>query len=254
MKGWRSAILVVTFFMLFSCKKESIKEVENSLQAYIEDHPELTISDDLIACAAGTPSGFLGGEEYPTSIFFYPVVGAHSFKYYEAEYLIDSLNYKKYMAKELPSEPIFNGYLVRFKNTAFENERMGIVTYITSGKLHISTAIRLKTNIKPTEILPQNVMITEDSINPFFEWIDGSINENVIYFQVVSDQPDNLISGTYTYDKNFRFYDLSNVVLNIRDVQPEPSLQNNTDYNFTLMGVSEDNWVNIFAEVPFQTN
>jgi len=31
-------------------------------------------------------------------------------------------------------------------------------------------------------------------------------------------------------------------------------LQDSSAYKFTLMGVSEDNWINIMAEVPFQTN
>jgi hypothetical protein len=250
----RYSVLIVVIFTIVSCKKDSVEQVQVSLQDYIEENGGLTISDELIACAAGMPTGFMGEEKYPTSVFFYPITGAHSFKYYEAENLSDSLNYEKYIIKKLPLEPVFNGYLYRFKNTAFENERMGIVTYITPGKLHICTAIRLKTNVKPTEVLPQNVQITTDSIHPLFEWTEGTIHENVIYFQVVSDQFDNLISGTYTYDKHFRFYDLSNVVLNIHDVQPEPSLSDSSAYKFTLMGVSEDNWVNIMAEVPFQTN
>ena len=52
----------------------------------------------------------------------------------------------------------------------------------------------------------------------------------------------NLISGTYTYEPNFTFYDLSNVVLNITDTSSVPLLKENSTYTFTLMGVSEDNW------------
>ncbi|MGB0882833.1 MAG: hypothetical protein ACPGSO_07745 [Vicingaceae bacterium] len=246
--------LAIAFIGFSACKKQTVNAKQTSLQDYIAEKSELAISDELIACAAGIPEGFMGESQYPTSVFFYPVTGAHSFKYFEAKNIADSLNYEKYVAKELPSIPVFNGYLHRFKNTAFQGERMGIVTYITSGKLHVCTAIRLKTNVKPTEVLPQNVTVTTDSIHPLFEWADGSITENVIYFQVVSDSLNNLISGTYTYDKIWRFYDLSNVVLNIKDVQPAPVLMPNTNYKFTLMGVSEDNWVNIMAEVPFLTN
>jgi hypothetical protein len=46
---------------------------------------------------------------------------------------------------------------------------------------------------------------------------------------------------------------LSNVVLNIRNVSPEPSLVNDTKYNITLMGVSIDNWVNIAGQKEFKT-
>ncbi len=251
MKNSRYTLLIVVLLILSSCGKEP---VEISLSDYIQDNSDLMLSNELIACAAGMPEGFMGDETYPTSVFFYPVAGAHSFKYFETSAIKDSANYKNYRLKTLPLEPVFNGYLSRFKNTSFKGERMGIVTYITSGKLHVCTAIRLKTNTKPTENLPQNVHIIQDSIHPYFEWSDGAIKENVIYFQVISDSFNNLISGTYTYDKNFRFYDLSNVVLNIRDVQPAPALGMNMNYKFTLMGVSEDNWVNIMATVPFQTN
>ena len=91
-------------------------------------------------------------------------------------------------------------------------------------------------------------------MNPTFKWVDGSIKENVIYFQVISDEANNLISGTYTYEKEFTFYDLSNVVFNITDPNTNPELQPNSDYKITLMGVSEDNWVNLYMEEEFSTN
>jgi len=63
----------------------------------------------------------------------------------------------------------------------------------------------------------------------------------------------NLISGTYTYDRAFTVYDLSNVVLNITDTTFVPTLEPNQNYNFTMMGVSEDNWVNLFIRKTFVT-
>ena len=78
---------------------------------------------------------------------------------------------------------------------------------------------------------------------PKFVWEDNAVGDNAIYFQVISDDQNNLISGTYTYDNYFQFYDLENVVLNITTQTPQP-LTLNQEYNFTLMDVSEDNWVN----------
>ena len=77
--------------------------------------------------------------------------------------------------------------------------------------------------------------------------------DNIIYFEVVADSLGNLVSGTYTYDKHWKFYDLSNVVLNIHDVTPPPELTPNAKYKFTLMGVSEDNWVHLAGEKEFVT-
>ena len=114
--------------------------------------------------------------------------------------------------------------------------------------------IRLKTNIKPTELNPNLVTITEDSVNPSFSWNDGIIKENVIYFQVISDSANNLISGTYTTEKDFTFYKVDNVVLNITDSSSIPRLEIGKKYTFTMMGVSEDNWVNLLIEKEFTVN
>jgi len=46
----------------------------------------------------------------------------------------------------------------------------------------------------------------------------------------------------------------SNVVLNIREQNPYPDLHSNSSYFFTLMGVSEDNWVSLIGEKEFLTN
>ena len=86
---------------------------------------------------------------------------------------------------------------------------------------------------------------------PNFSWEDGSYSDTKIYFQVVSDDENNLISGTYTFESMFQFYDLENVVLNITKGTPD-MLERSADYNFTLMGVSEDNWVNLFSQKSFR--
>jgi len=58
------------------------------------------------------------------------------------------------------------------------------------------------------------------------------------------------LSGTYTFEQHFSYYVLDNVVLNITEETP-PVLETATPYNFTLMGVSEDNWVNLFIQKSF---
>ncbi|NOQ75307.1 MAG: hypothetical protein GQ574_25070 [Crocinitomix sp.] len=234
---------------LSSCKKEY--ETDN-LAEYLAENGALERAD-LIACAAGTATGLDGTGDFPTSVFFYPVDGATDFRYFEATNLADSLDFSKYTQKFMTDSPVFNGYLWKFNNTAFIAERMGVVTFKTDGKIHVCTPIRMKTNPKPTEINPGLLTVTENGINPEFEWEDGLINESVIYFQVISDLDGNLISGTYTYEKNFTFYDLSNVVLNIKDVEPAPALLPNKIYNITMMAVSEDNWVNLLCEKEFST-
>ncbi|TRX60638.1 hypothetical protein FNH22_06225 [Fulvivirga sp. M361] len=249
MKG---AVFLGMVLMLSSCQKDEAFLQENILADYILLNSSLQLTD-LIACAGGKEDGLFGQDDTPTSVFFYPVTGATDFRYFEAENIADSMDFSKYVVKDLTDDPVFNGYLWKFNNTPFTGERMGVVSFKTPGKLHVCTPIRLKTTVKPTELNESLVMVSENGTSPSFSWEDGSIEENVIYFQVISDEKNNLISGTYTFDKEFTFYDLSNVVLNITDTTSVPILKPNANYTFTMMGVSEDNWVNLFIEKEFNT-
>ena len=60
----------------------------------------------------------------------------------------------------------------------------------------------------------------------------------------------NLIDQKATYENQFQYYDTSNVVLNITEENPlELTIDNS--YKFTLMDVSEDNWVNAVIQSIF---
>ena len=245
--------MLLVVFIVASCNDDPEMLQEQILADYISLNSDLEVSD-LVACAGGNENGMLGSSTAPTDVIFYPIEGATDFRYYQAENVKDSADFTKYIEIDLVSEPIFNGYLWKFNQLPFVGEKMGIVTYKTSGKLHICNPIRQKTNIKPTEVNPNLLSVEEDGVTPNFNWTDGLINENIIYFQMVSDLDGNLISGTYTTEKEFRFYDLSNVVFNITAPNSTPSLQPNKSYKFSLMGVSRDNWVNLFFEKEFETN
>jgi len=246
-------IIIAILFTALSCSKEEpLPLQENILGDFLELNANLE-RGDIIACAGGNAGGLFGIAEEPTSIFFLPVAGATDFRYYEAESVSDSLDFSKYIQKDLVGEPIFNGFLWKFNNIPFTGERMGVVTYRTPGRIHTCTPIRQKTNVKPTEINENLANVTENGVNPRFNWKDGAIKESVIYFQVISDENDHFISGTYTFEKEFTFYDTSNVVLNITPTS-NPVLEPNQNYKFTMMGVSEDNWVNLYIEKEFRTN
>jgi len=243
----------LSIILLVSCSSDDDSSNEPySLTQHFQENIDL-FQADLVACAGGKENGLFDTFNEPTTVFFYPIEGATDFRYFEATSVSDSMNFDKYYEKDLVDEPVFNGYLWKFINTDFDGERMGIVTYNTPGNLHVCQPIRLKTNIKPTEVDPEKASVDVTGVNPTFEWEQGIINENVIYFQVISDLDGNLISGTYTIEQNFTFYDLGNVVFNITDPDSNPTLDPNTEYVFTLMGVSEDNWVNLFSEFSFMT-
>ena len=150
---------------------------------------------------------------------------------------------------------LFKGIMRKFNHPALSDERWGIVTYELDGKVHMCNPIRIKAAAEPTEDITAIVNIMETGVHPEFDWSFESEPNNVIYFSIVSDQDDNLISGTYTTDKFWTFYDLSNVVLNVTpNPYPAPELSPDSEYNYALMGVSDDNWIHTFASKSFRTN
>lgn len=246
------------FCLLLSCNKEDVDSaptVIDTLADYIRENPDnQLIQDSLIACAFGGQKDFLVNEEFPISILFYPEGNASDFKYFETETIdVNPDDLASYQLIELGDKPVFNGYLHRFERAAIDRNIWSRVTFIKDGNLHISNPIRIKYNDKPTEYNPALLTLdqTEKGL-PIFTWEDGVIPENAIYFQALLDANSDLVAGTYTFERQFQFYDLSNVVLNIRDVTPAPSLIPNENYNFIMMGVSLDNWVNLIVDTSFQ--
>lgn len=222
--------------ILLSCKKET---TEATLQSYIDRNGTL-IEHQLIACAAS--------EANQVNIFFYPLPGASQYKYFEC-IGNDCSSFTAYTEKIYSQAPVFGGYLHKFIDPNISAQRWGIVTYEVAGSLYASDPILIKVPTKPTEnnAVLASIDTTQHQIG--FSWEDGIIKESVIYFQVISKEG-NLVSGTYTIDQSFTYYDTSNVVLNINRSVPD-TLVKHTDYRFTLMAVSEDNWVNLIAEKDF---
>ncbi len=237
-----------------ACEKN--KAPEGSLQAIINDNDDLTPFDELIACAAGGQAEFMEDADFPVSMFLKPHhLGITDLRYYETESGTDDPNdLNLFLEKDLSDEPLLNGFLHRFKLPLPEADKWARVSYIANDTLWYCKAVRLKYFDKPSEYAPQLLSVnTSDPLHPIFEWEDGILKENVIYFQVLSDKAGNAISGTYTTDLNFQFYELDNVVLNVTHPDWNPMLEANQEYNFILMGVSTDNWVNLIIDGSFKT-
>jgi len=251
----KKIVLFLLWFSFFSCgDKEAVSPI--TLADYIAQNSTFPlVRDSLIACAAGGQENFMVDEERPISIFYYPEGNASEFLYFETETIaVNPDDLSQYQIKTLPDSPILNGYLRHFSRAATDQNIWCRVSFIKDEQLHISNAIRLKYNDLPTEFNPSLLAINqEDQLSPIFNWQEGRIAENAIFFQVVSDADKNLLSGTYTFERQFQFYNLENVVLNIRDITPAPVLTTEEDYTFLLMGVSSDNWVNLIIEESFDT-
>jgi hypothetical protein len=196
----------------------------------------------VIACAASKDNSVFR--------FYYPENGAKNIKYYETLSMnLDANDYENHTQRGLDTAPVFNGYLEKFiSNLAIE--KWVIITFELDDGIKISNPIRIKHVTKPT-VWNENVTIDQSEIAmPNFSWVHNSEEGNAIYFEVISDTENNLLSGTYTYQNNFQYYNLENVVLNITTQSP-PELIVNNGYNFTLMDVSEDNWVNLVIQKLF---
>jgi len=248
---------VIIVLLFCACKKDRlIPEVTEILSDYISENTEFpVVSDSLIACALGGSDVLLTSGSHPISILFYPKENASEFLYFETDSIsLDPSKLEHYKLMDLEDQAIFNGYLRKFEREESDKEKWGIVTYLRNGEIHISNPIRIKFTSKPTEDNEDLADIDlSQPLAPLFTWQDGIIDENKIYFHVISDKSGDLLSGTYSFEKSFRFYDLSNVVLNIRDINPPPVLLPDETYSFVLMGVSEDNWVNLILEKEFTT-
>ena len=236
--------IVFVLLMSMGCSKDEAQGY-GDLQNYIDLH-NLDDENDVIACAASEKDG-----SDNTLVFFYPIPGATDYKCFETKDIIgDKQNLSLYTEIELPLESVFNGYLQRFVRSS-SVETYCVVTYKVNDELRTSQPIRLKHQTKATEWTDLVDIDFSQNTNPDFFWADGQIDENVIYFQVVTDDQNNLLSGTYTYEKMFTYYNLENVVLNVTREIPPPLLLNNS-YSFTMMGVSLDNWVNLVIQNDFQ--
>ncbi len=228
--------------MFFACSTDE-QTTSSTLQSLIAGQE--VVLDNVIACAANNV------EDGLVSVFLYPREGVTNIQYFETDtYDLDKNDLSKYTRLNAPLVDAFGGTLLKFQTSAV-SERWGIVSFEEAGKIHLSNPIRLKQQTKPTEYLQENVSIDQSLEGmPVFSWEDGIYEDTKIYFQVVSDAAENLLSGTYTFERNFQYYKLENVVLNITDGEPA-ELQKGASYRFTLLAVSEDNWVNLFSEIAF---
>ena len=225
---------IIVFSMALSCTNSNDNLVL-TLSSYLETGTYT--SGAVISCAASDQN------TNALLTFYYPETGATNIRLYQTNTVnINPNDFSNYQQVFVDSEPFFNGYLGKFVQSVV-NEKWSIVTFELAGDIKISNPIRFKQITKPTVWTDAVSIDQSQSGMPKFVWENNVVEGNAIYFQVLSNNTNDLISGTYTYDNYFQFYNIDNVVLNITTETPSPLILNE-EYNFTLMDVSEDNWVN----------
>lgn len=229
------SVLFISILAL-SCSDSISDDATMSLKSYLDTNSFKTGA--VIACAASND------ETGNILTFYYPEPNAYNARLYETSSAdVDNADFSNYTQVFIESEPIFNGFLRQFSQESL-TEKWVIVTFELDGEIKISNPIRAKQITKPT--LWEDIISINQSqpLMPIFSWQNNFVGDNAIYFQIVSDADDNLLSGTYTYENQFQYYKLDNVVLNVTQGNP-PNLGTGSMYNFTLMDVSLDNWVNV---------
>jgi hypothetical protein len=238
----------IVFFLIcisiFSCSEDTDSTVPRNLQEYM--NVNLNVQENAVfAFAANAASN-----TSLTYIFYYPETGASDIRYYELTVAsLDKDNFINYRRESLGSEMIFGDKLGRFSRSG-SSENWCLVTYKINGALRISAPIKLNNTSKST-VYSNDVLINyKTTLEPNFTWEDSTTNESVNYFQILTDEAEDFISGTSTEDTFFQYYDETNVTLNINDTTPSELVADEI-YNFTTFGIGADNWVNMMIEEQF---
>ncbi|WP_299361605.1 hypothetical protein [Winogradskyella sp.] len=237
--------LIIITLLLASCSSDDANnpEVDNSLSSYIEGR-----SFEVGAVIACSGNDVVNPNN--VEVYFFPESNSENFKLFQTNSSnLDPNDFSNYDLLVIDDEPFFNGTLRKYVGF-FDSERWFIVSYEIDGDIKLSNPIRIKQMTQPTLFSEDILVNQEQSQMPIFSWDINSETDNAIFFQVVSTVDDDLISGTYTFENQFQYYNTSNVVLNITVGTP-PDLVLGQTYKFTVMDVSEDNWVNQLLVTQF---
>lgn len=242
------ATSIVLFFAITSCESDDSTVETNFENTLIlsEFIANRTIETGaVIACAASDINN-----SAIVNVYYYLEAEATSVQFFETNTeTVDANDFSNYRQLDISSTPLFEGFIQQFTQ-AVTQEQWVIITYELDGEVKLSNPIRIKNNTKPTVWTDEVTINQETSKMPKFTWEHNANGDNAIYFQVVSTIDDGLLSGTYTYENQFQYYNISNVVLNITPENPL-GLTIGNSYKFLVMDVSEDNWVNTVFQSIF---
>jgi len=244
----RTILYLTLSFMMFSCQSDDTAtsvNFENTAKLSEVIANRTIETGAVIACAASDANS-----ASVVNVFYYLEEGATNVQFFETNTTdVDKDDYANYRELSLTSQPLFNGFIYQFTRP-FAHDQWVIVTFELDGEVKISNPIHIKNVSKPTVWTDEVSIDQQVSKMPKFTWEDNPNGDNAIYFQIVSTVDNGLLSGTYTFENQFQYYDTSNVVLNISEENPLELTVNNS-YKFTLMDVSEDNWVNTVIQSIF---
>ncbi len=246
----------ITFTLLnTACEEGKTDDTGYSLRTYIKDNGDPVIQlDSLLAFATEVNPSFMKNTGDTISIFFLPPDNSTEYKFFESDqYKINVYDLTTFHEMTLETRTEYNGRFIRFLHPGLDFPRWARISCKKDEQIFISTAVMINTMSDSTINGWGLVTIDfEEPAEPLFSWENDATPGTSMYLQLLSDQTQDLISGTMTTDKYFQFYDLSNVVKNIYPVTPSPVLLTGQIYTFILMGLDSDQWVKVVSETTFQ--
>jgi hypothetical protein len=189
---FKKIVFFLTCISIFSCSQDTDISIARNLQQYMNEN--LNVEENAVfACAANAPSN-----TSLTYIFYYPEAGASDIRYYElTDASLDKDNFMNYSRESLGSEMTFGNKLGRFSRSG-SSENWCLVTYKINEVLRISNPIKLNNTSKSTVYSNDVIINYKTTLEPNFTWEDSTTNESINYFQILTDEAQDFISGTYT--------------------------------------------------------
>ncbi|MEO1029870.1 MAG: hypothetical protein AAFX55_00615 [Bacteroidota bacterium] len=240
-------VIIALLALTNSCvKNESVPIVFEELIVLANDlEGNLYQTDAIHAFAANDMSN-----NDHVNIFAVVEDGATDIKFYESDYPnIDAQNFYSYRLMEIQPTVTVDAKVKEFRHTFLRDEWI-IMTYKHEGKIKLSSPIRINNLFQQTQYMADIGINQEQSGMPIFDWNVQSYDDNAFFFEIMKGDTSEVLSLTFTNESRFQYFDLANVTLNLSTASP-PNLVIGNDYEFMVLDVGLDHWINTVYHYNF---
>ncbi len=236
----KNITLILTALVVFSCvKDESVPIIfDNTTRLSDDIQNHLYQTDAIFAFAASCEL-----DSNVIDIFVVVEENAEDIKFYETNSANVNPGFlSNYTLLEIQPTLSSSDILWKFRHN-FLREEWVIMTYRVENKIKLSSPIRIKNIIQQTQYLEDITINQEESTKPLFNWNVESYENNAFFFELMNNTEQEVLSLTLTNENRFRYFDLENVTLNLSNHIP-PNLVLGDSYEFIVLDISIDNWIN----------
>ena len=181
-------------FLLVSCRSDDTQEpIESNILSEVIEGSAFEVGA-VIACAASDVNTVS-----QVNVYFYPENNATNFKLYETVSVdVNPNDFSNYTLVDIIDTSFFNGFLRQYSRV-IDTEKWLVVTYNLGEDIKISNPIRSK-QFSKASVFNQTITINQNtSTMPLFSWENDLVGDNAIYFQIVSDINDTVLSACLLY-------------------------------------------------------